>query len=286
MIVLYDVPSNIPQSWAPNVWRIRSVHLYFPLFLNLFITIFRLILNYKRLPYRTCWVEFPDIEKTLRTINAPPTSIRPDGQPVYTLPAILDPIHISSSTYPDPSGSRSQPHPVVLTHTNTIAEYLECTYPARPVVPEGTRALQALFVHYVTEIFIQPLLPIMVPLSHQRLPPHVQNHFRVGVDADDREVGDGAAGEQHAWRREEKWAAVQAQFASLAGILEKNAGDGDGDGVVVMGHELTYADFAICSVLIWIEKIAPHEGWTRVREWDGGRWWRLWERCKEYMDVF
>ncbi|KAH0828818.1 hypothetical protein J3R83DRAFT_3269, partial [Lanmaoa asiatica] len=255
MIILYDVPSNIPQPWAPNVWRIR------------------LILNYKRLPYRTCWVEFPDIEQTLRAINAPPTSICPDGRPVYTLPAILDPTHVSNSTYFGPSGLLSQPQPVVLTHANTIAEYLEHTYPARPVIPEGTRALQTLFVHYVAEIFVQPLLPIIVPMSHRRLPPRVQNHFHVGV-----------AGVQHAGKREEQWAVVQAQFTFLAGVLEKNASDGDG--VVVMGHEPTYADFAICSVLIWIEKVAPHEGWGRIREWDGGRWCRLWERCKGYMDVF
>ncbi|KAH0837810.1 hypothetical protein J3R83DRAFT_6011, partial [Lanmaoa asiatica] len=64
-----------------------------------------------------------------------------------------------------------QPHPVVLTHLNTITERLEHTYPARPVVPEGTRALQTLFVHYVSEIFIQLLLQILVLLGHQRLPP-------------------------------------------------------------------------------------------------------------------
>ena len=220
----------------------------------------------------------------MRAINAPPTSTRPDGRPVYILPAILDPTHVSGSTYLDPSGSLSQPHPVVLTHANTIAEYLEHTYPARPVVPEGTRALQILFVHYVSDIFVQPLLPIMIPLSHQRLPPRVQNHFRVELATGHRNDEYGATAAQHAGRREEQWAAVQVQFAFLAGILEKNACDGDGD--VAMGHELTYADFAICSVLIWIEKIAPHEGWARVREWDGGRWWRLWERCKEYMDVF
>ncbi|KAG8221405.1 hypothetical protein J3R82DRAFT_1588 [Butyriboletus roseoflavus] len=283
MIILYDVPSNIPQPWAPNAWRIRSTHSYLSPFRNLFIIVFRLILNYKRLPYRTCWVEFPDIEPTLRAINAPPTSTRPDGRPVYTLPAILDPTHVSSSTHFDPSGSLSQPHPVVLTHPNTIAEYLEHTYPARPVVPEGTCALQTLFVHYVSEIFVQPLLQILVPLSHQRLPPRVQNHFRAGVAGHRGDTYD-TAGALHARRREEQWVAVQAQFAFLAGILEKNACDGDGD--VAMGHELTYADFAICSVLIWIEKIAPHEGWPRVREWDGGRWWRLWERCKGYMDVF
>ena len=73
----------------------------------------------------------------------------------------------------------------------------------------------------------------------------------------------------------------------MAGMLDKNSGsDGAGDGVVAMGHEITYADFVLCSVLIWIEQVAPHDGWARVRQWNGGRWSRLWERCKEYMDVY
>ncbi|KIK78789.1 hypothetical protein PAXRUDRAFT_16682 [Paxillus rubicundulus Ve08.2h10] len=244
MIVLYDVPSDVPQPWAPNIWRIR------------------LILNYKRLPYRTCWVEFPDVEQTLRAINAPPTSVRSDGRHVYTLPAILDPI-------------RSSRQPVVLSNQNIIAEYLECTYPARQVFPEGSRALQSLFVHYISDIFVKPLLPIMVPLSHQRLPERSQTHFRSRSPVPLTVPPE----------REQLWKVVQDQFDFLAGILEKNSGM-DGDGVVAMGHELTYADFAVCSVLIWIEKVAPHEGWARVRHWNSGRWGRLWEKCQGYMDVF
>ena len=73
----------------------------------------------------------------------------------------------------------------------------------------------------------------------------------------------------------------------MASMLDKNSGpDAAGDGVVAMGHEITYADFALCSVLIWIEQVAPHDGWARVRQWNGGRWSRLWERCREYMDVY
>ena len=56
--------------------------------------------------------------------------------------------------------------------------------------------------------------------------------------------------------------------------------------MVLVSHRLEDFMCVICSVLLWIEKVAPHEGWVRVRDWDGGRWWRLWERCKAYMDVF
>ncbi|KAF9002521.1 hypothetical protein BDQ17DRAFT_1390735 [Cyathus striatus] len=216
VILLYDVPGHSPQPWAPNIWRIRF------------------ILNYKRLRYKTIWVEFPEVETTLRSIT-----------------------------------------PKILSNTNTIAEYLESTYPARPVFPDGTRALQSLFVHYIQEVFAKPLLPIMVPLSHQQLSERTQAHFR-GVQYPQG----GLTGPQ----REQAWHTVKEQFDFLAAIMEKNCGDGDG--VVAMGHEVSYADFALCSVLIWIERMAAHDGWARVRTWNGGRWHRLWERCKEYMDEY
>lgn len=222
-----------------------------------------MILNFKRLPYRTAWVEFPDVEETLHGIGAPPTSVKNDGRPVFSLPVIVDPI-------------RSPQVPIVLSNANLIAEYLEVTYPARQVFPEGSRALQALFVHYIQEILAKPLLPIMVPLSHQRLPERSQNHFLSGITSSHLSVP---------LEREQAWRAVQEQFDFLANILDKNSGT-DGDGVVAMGHELTYADFAIVSVLIWVEKVAPHDGWVRIRQWNGGRWGKLWERCKSCMDVF
>lgn len=84
--------------------------------------------------------------------------------------------------------------------------------------------------------------------------------------------------------REQAWSAVKEKFDFLALVLDKNAG-ADGDGTVAMGRELSYADFAMCSVLVWVERMSPHDGWVRMRQWGGGRWVRLWDRCREYMDV-
>ncbi|KAJ6481188.1 hypothetical protein DFH09DRAFT_1393582 [Mycena vulgaris] len=253
-ITLYDSPGTSSQTWVPNIWRIRF------------------ILNYKRLPYRTVWVEFPDVETTLRAIGAPPSSRRADGRPVYTLPVIIDP-------------TRNAQTPQILSNTNNIAEYLEACYPARPVFPEGSRALQTLFVHYIQEVFAKPLLPIMVPLTHDRLPPRTQSHFHGSSRAGTPGPMPSAA--SHALppgpQREHAWQLVKEQFDFLALILDKNVGDGDG--VVAQGHHLSYADFALCSVLLWIEQMAPHDGWARVRDWNGGRWSRLRQRCKDYMDV-
>ncbi|KAL4242417.1 GST N-terminal domain-containing protein [Abortiporus biennis] len=246
VITLYDVPSTVPQPWAPHIWRIR------------------LILNYKRLPYRTVWIELSDVETTLRSIGAPPTSVRSDGRPVYTLPVIVDPL-------------RSRSNPTILSNPDSIADYLEGTYPARPVYPEGSRALQLMFVRYLQEVFSKPLLPILVPLSYQRLPDRVQAHFH--------STGQIAFPPLSGSQREQAWGAVKQQFDALATMMDQNAA-GDGDGVVAMGHEVSYADFVLCSMLIWIEKVSPQDGWLRVRQWNGGRWARLHERCRAYMDVY
>ncbi|KAF8184776.1 hypothetical protein BJ912DRAFT_1115450 [Pholiota molesta] len=209
----------------------------------------RFILNYKRLPHQTCWLAFQDVE------------LRSDGSPVYALPVIVDP-------------TRNPSRPKIVSGASKIAEYLEAISPARPIFPEGSRAMQAMFVHYIQEVLSKPLLPIMVPLTHQHLPEQTQAHFRGGYDATGTLVGP---------QREHAWVAVQEQFNFLAKIMDKNI---DGDGIVSMGHEVTYADFAIVSILIWIERMAPHDGWARVRTWNGGRWTRLWDRCREYEEVY
>lgn len=172
--------------------------------------------------------------------------------------------------------TRDPYHPRIISNANTIAEYLETTYPARPVFPEGSRALQNLFVHFVQEYLSKPLLPILVPLSHNALPDVTQDYFRGGHPPHHMLSGP---------QREQAWHAVKEQFDFLAMILDKNRGDGEGDGVVAMGRDVSYADFALCSVLIWIERMAAHDGWARVRHWNNGRWYRLYERCRDFMDV-
>ena len=47
-IVLYDLACTKNVCFSPVVWRIR------------------LLLNYKNIPYKTIFLEFPDIEPTLK----------------------------------------------------------------------------------------------------------------------------------------------------------------------------------------------------------------------------
>jgi hypothetical protein len=50
-IVLYDLACTKNICFSPAVWRVR------------------LLLNYKRIPYKTIFLEFPDIEPTLKQLS-------------------------------------------------------------------------------------------------------------------------------------------------------------------------------------------------------------------------
>jgi hypothetical protein len=84
----------------------------------------RYTLNYKRIPYKTVWVEYPDIKALSLEIGAQPTSFDDAGVGEYTLPTIRD------------------PELGTVTNSYDIALALDKRYPERPVVPAGTAALQ------------------------------------------------------------------------------------------------------------------------------------------------
>ena len=103
MITLFDIPSTTPGiSASPSVWKTR------------------LCLNYKKLPFKVEWVEFPDIEALSKKYGFEPTRKRPDGSPLYTLPAIID---------VDEETGRVK---AAMSNSFTIARYLDEAYPNTP----------------------------------------------------------------------------------------------------------------------------------------------------------
>ncbi|KAF9063082.1 hypothetical protein BDP27DRAFT_1335618 [Rhodocollybia butyracea] len=70
MITLYDFDSKTKHPWNMSVWKARYS------------------LNFKNVPYKTIWIEYPDIEPTMKKLGAQPTGLRQDGSPLYTLPLI------------------------------------------------------------------------------------------------------------------------------------------------------------------------------------------------------
>jgi len=132
--------------------------------------------------------------------------------------------------------------------------------------------MQYLFAYYISEVIAKPLLPMIVPVTHSQLPQHSRAHFMASPPP-----------KYTTAQQEEGWKAVEQQFDNLADILDKNP-DANGDWFT-MGHEVSYADFALCAVLIWIRTVVPQEAWSRVRQWNGGRWVKFYDYFHCYMDV-
>ena len=90
----------------------------------------RYTLNIKGIPYRTVWVEYPDIKPLCLKIGAAATEKLPDGSPLYTLPVIFD-----------PNTSKA------IADSAAIARYLDVTYPTHVprLIPEDMDALHAAF---------------------------------------------------------------------------------------------------------------------------------------------
>lgn len=115
MIVLYDIPSRHGSCWSWNTWRTR------------------LVLNYKGLPYRTIWLEYPDIAPTLQSLGI---SAHKDV-PAYTLPAITlsDGRHIMGSMEIAQELDRLSPTPSlqldlpVVAQVETIVNHATRSYP-------------------------------------------------------------------------------------------------------------------------------------------------------------
>ena len=92
-----------------------------PIALYPFSEHFRFILGYKNLPFDTVWLAIPDVAPTLKEIGASPNKL-PDGSERYTVPTLSDPN----------TGA-------IVTDSWVIAEYLDKTYPEKPIFPPGSK---------------------------------------------------------------------------------------------------------------------------------------------------
>ncbi|KAK0490053.1 hypothetical protein EDD18DRAFT_1358671 [Armillaria luteobubalina] len=238
MITLYDLPDKAASSPGTMfTWRTRYA------------------LNLKNLPYRTVYVELPDVEALAKKIGASPTSTKPDGvSPFYTIPIIQD----------DSTGE-------VVSDSAVIAAYLDKTYPSSgPVlIPAGTMTLQLAFADAVNDA-----------LNHLRLPIFYSD---VMVRMNDRTIAymiekfsklEAPKGKE----REQLWAMTRENLGKMNKWFEGSVGE------FVTGSEPCFADTAICGFL-WFTRTAvgeESEEWREISSWNDGRWGRYLESFKPY----
>ncbi|KAH9057468.1 hypothetical protein EDB87DRAFT_1088676 [Lactarius vividus] len=248
--ILYDLPGNATkyQAWSPNVWKTR------------------IVLNYKSIPHKTEWVEFPDVAALAQRIGAPHTALLDDGQPLYTVPILRDP-----TTEQSLAGSLQ------------IALGLERMHPDAPTLfPRGTEdAIIAFDAQFTRSVGV--LAPLLLLRIWAQLNEGSRSYFRT--------TREGMLGQSlesftpHSAQTATHWTALRE-------ALEPFAKDADARGqsdTFLLGERETYADVVAVGWLATGRRIwgADTQEWAELETWHGGRWGRLTHALRrwEYVDT-
>ncbi|KAK0203263.1 hypothetical protein DFS33DRAFT_976958 [Desarmillaria ectypa] len=245
-IIFYDIPSKLPiNACSPNTWKARYA------------------LNFKGIPYRTEWIEFPDIEALYKRLGVSASATKPDGvTPYYSLPLIHD---LSTDA--------------IISESAAIAEYLDATYPDTPrLFPPGTRALHAAFTVAFEAQLLKAITPLLVPAANAVLNPRSQAFFRrtreeaFGVTLEDMDLREE--------RRDRQW----ALFKHDLGKVDKWITNGD---AFVTGNVPTFADITVCGWMLSFRIVFGEDSpeWKDLSVWHDGRWGRLVKSFEKYEVV-
>ncbi|XXH06026.1 histone deacetylase [Hypoxylon texense] len=214
-IVFFDLPSKPPcKAWSLNPWKTR------------------LALNFKGLPYRTEWVEYPDIKAKFQD-HLPPADL-------YTIPAIILP----DGTW--------------LMDSWKIADVLEEKY------PEPSLRLDSPYIGRLRGY----LVPMMAPLTAIYKPKVcklVLNERSAEYFRRTREEDEGMTLEK---LEEEKggavaWEAAKPHFHKITELLKENS-----EGPFFEGNAVGFADFVWAGALIFFSRFGE-DVWADLLEASG-----------------
>ncbi|KAJ3561972.1 hypothetical protein NP233_g9862 [Leucocoprinus birnbaumii] len=247
MITFYDLATKPGiKTSSPNPWKTRYV------------------LNYKKLPYKTVYLEFMDIEPEFKKVGIPASTTKLNGTPHYTCPSIFD--HSNNTA---------------VTDSYKIAEYLDEAYPDTPrVIPKGSEALQAAFYDQLMPL-VMPVFPILMSSVTGMLSPVNAEYF---IRARSEQFGasmfefppDGEA-------RVAQWKKVEAAIDTLNGWLSKS------NGPYFMGETVSFADFVVASLFQALRIILSFNNkldeWENMMAWNNGRWKKFLDDLEPYAGV-
>ncbi|PTB79662.1 hypothetical protein M440DRAFT_359874 [Trichoderma longibrachiatum ATCC 18648] len=202
-VVLYDLACVKNICFSPTVWRIR------------------LMLNYKRIPYKTVFLEMPDIEPTLKELGLPPHDPASGNKRSYTVPAIH---HVPTNRY--------------IMDSKPIAEFLESTYPEPPLQLTSELGSE---IELKLRIMVAPALyQSIIPREVNILSPRAQEYFRRTCEAQlGKKLEDLLVGEV------ERWEASDTDWRAIGELMRRNREDGP----FILGARPSYSDFFIAGSL-------------------------------------
>lgn len=214
------------------------------------LTELRFALNIKGIPYKTEWVDYPDIAALYVKLGIPDSEKHADGTPYYSLPVLSDP---STGT--------------ILYDSATIVKYLDKTYPDTHVFfPKGTAVLHAGFLSAWGRIQ-NTMWDLVCYPAYLSLREGSKHYYRTT-----REASEGKPLEEIATAQ--AWTDTEKAFGRLDSWYKAGT---EGDPDLVMGDAICYADLQVVSGLMWAMVCFGEESkeWARFCSWHGGRWKRI-----------
>lgn len=236
-IILYDLPSQQGTSWSPNPWKTR------------------LFLNYKKIPYTTQWVAYPDIAALFQSFDIPLAADAKDPTTRYTIPAI-----------------RTKDGKYIMDSAN-IATYLDEQYPNPPLplsIPEDAE-LAKLFGGMVgpSRGMWMPFVPKNVLL------PRCAEYFtrtREEIFCNGKSLEEYGESQDH----EKIWAEMLPAIKGFGDVLKRE------EGPFIKGKEVSYWDFKVVGYLHFLKRVRVplHEKLVSLEPALG----KLYEACGEWLE--
>jgi glutathione S-transferase len=268
-LILYDISSPLQRSYAPNPSKAR------------------LALSFKRVPFRTIWVDILDIPHVRKKLGCPATRKFDDGSDYYTLPILTDPA----------SGT-------VVGDSFDIANYLEDLFPhsGGRLFPPNSASIDRILDYrspHIQTAFHAPLT------SNEGSKNEAYARFNMNVDATfsayvvlvaqylpfNPDTADAVRALFAKRAHLRSWADVCIQGEAREGLkasfkvaltsLAQPFGGHEG-GPYLEGKEATYADLIVGGWLNMLAVTMPEQEWNDFRGWHNGVFGRLHDALQEH----
>ncbi|KAJ7254967.1 hypothetical protein B0H12DRAFT_1114349 [Mycena haematopus] len=281
-LVLYDIATDPPHTpYAPNPCKTRYA------------------LNFTKAPYRTEWIDIPDIAAVRTALHCPASRNFLDGSDFHTLPMLQDTTPGAEFVLGDsldiacylasraaawgggalfPADSTRHGLDYISPHMHEAMSFVplsarEAADPDLADYAHFNTHVDATFTTFVG-LTVQNMARAFPPASAARTKALFAQ--RAGVSAWDDLTGGAIA---DAEKRAGLFRAFETGVAGLAGLYAQK------EGPFLEGQTPSYADFVVGGWLKEFNRFLEKEEWAEFCTWHGGVFGRLHEALQQYWEV-
>lgn len=266
-LILYDISSPLePRSYAPNPSKGRYT------------------LGFKRVPFKTTFVDILDIADVRKSLNCAATRKLDDGSDFFTLPMLKDPstgrvlgdtfdiANYLDETYPD-SGGKLFPSDSSKTGLDYESPKKDSVFYAPVTTNEGAKnADYAKFNVHVDTTFSANIAAFAQNMPFN--PKTAEATKALFAKRAHLKSWDDLSFSSEA--RAALVAGLKADTASLAQLFTVNEG-----GPYLEGAQANYADIIVGGWLNMLSVVMPKDEWEDFRTWHGGAFAKLHDALQE-----